>query len=57
MHELTLSSRETVQICGRDDDHMVVLAMEDHFQATSSVGTRSPLNRTASGGMLVGHLP
>jgi len=60
MHELALSSRETVQICGRDDDHMVVLAMEegkDHFQVTSRVGTRSPLNWTASGRMLVGHLP
>ncbi|RJT35056.1 IclR family transcriptional regulator [Mesorhizobium waimense] len=59
MHELALNSRETVQICGRDDDHMVVLAMEegkDHFQVTSRVGTRSPLNWTASGRMLVGHL-
>lgn len=60
MHELAQSSRETIQICGRDGDHMVVLAMEegrDHFQVTSRVGTRSPLNWTASGRMLVGHLP
>lgn len=60
MHELAHSSGETVQICGRDGDHMVVLAMEegkDHFQVTSRVGTRSPLNWTASGRMLVGHLP
>jgi len=60
MHELALASGETVQVCGRDGDHMVVLAMEegkDHFQVTSRVGTRSPLNWTASGRLLVGHLP
>lgn len=59
MHELAQSSGETIQICGRDGDHMVVLAMEegkDHFQVTSRVGTRSPLNWTASGRMLIGHL-
>ncbi|TPM37986.1 IclR family transcriptional regulator [Mesorhizobium sp. B2-3-2] len=60
MHELAHSSGETIQICGRDGDQMVVLAMKegkDHFQVTSRVGTRSPLNWTASGRMLVGHLP
>lgn len=60
MHELAQNSGETVQVCGRDGDHMVVLAMEegkDHFQVTSRVGTRSPLNWTASGRLLVGHLP
>lgn len=60
MHELARGSRETVQICGRDGDNMVVLAMEegsDHFQVTSRVGTRTPLNWTASGRLLVGHLP
>jgi DNA-binding IclR family transcriptional regulator len=60
MHELARNSGETVQICGRDGDHMVVLAMEegsDHFQVTSRVGTRTPLNWTASGRLLVGHLP
>ena len=60
MHELALASGETVQVCGRDGDRMVVLAMEegkDHFQVTSRVGTRSPLNWTASGRLLVGHLP
>jgi DNA-binding IclR family transcriptional regulator len=59
MHELARLSGETVQVCGRDQDHMVVLAMEegsDHFQVTSRVGTRSPLNWTASGRLLVGHL-
>ncbi|MER9596155.1 IclR family transcriptional regulator [Mesorhizobium sp. M0244] len=60
MHELAQSSKETIQLCGRDGDHMVVLAMEegkDHFQVTSRVGTRTPLNWTASGRLLVGHLP
>jgi DNA-binding IclR family transcriptional regulator len=59
MQELALSSGETVQICGRDGDYMVVLGMiegQDHFQVTSRVGTRSPLNWTASGRLLVGHL-
>ena len=60
MHELARASRETVQVCGRDQDNMVVIAMEegaDHFQVTSRIGTRSPLNWTASGRLLVGHLP
>lgn len=60
MHELARASGETVQICGRDGDDMVVLAMEEglgHFQVTSRVGTRTPLNWTASGRLLVGHLP
>jgi DNA-binding IclR family transcriptional regulator len=59
MHELARSSGETVQVCGRDQESMVVLAMQegsDHFQVTSRVGTRSPLNWTASGRLLVGHL-
>lgn len=60
MHQLAMSSGETVQVCGRDGEHMVVLAMvegKDHFQVTSRVGTRTPLNWTASGRLLVGHLP
>lgn len=60
MHELARCSGETVQVCGRDRDDMVVLAMEegsDHFQVTSRVGTRTPLNWTASGRLLVGYLP
>ncbi|WP_240232678.1 IclR family transcriptional regulator [Devosia lacusdianchii] len=60
MHELARLSGETVQICGRDQDMMVVLAMEDgsgHFNVSSRVGSRSPLNWTASGRLLVGHLP
>ncbi len=60
MHALSREVEETVQICGRDGDHMVVLAMSEgpgHFRVTSRVGTRVPLNWTASGRLLVGHLP
>jgi len=59
MNDLCRAVGETVQICGRDGDHMVVLAMAEgigHFQVTSRVGTRVPLNWTASGRLLVGHL-
>jgi DNA-binding IclR family transcriptional regulator len=60
MHELCREVEETVQICGRDDDHMVVLAMAEassHFRVFSEVGTRVPLNWTASGRLLLGHMP
>lgn len=60
MHDLSRLAGETVQVCGRDGDHMIVLAMADgpgHFQVASRVGTRVPLNWTASGRLLVGHLP
>lgn len=60
MHDLCRTVEETVQICGRDGDSMVVLAMADgpgHFRVTSRIGTRVPLNWTASGRLLVGHLP
>lgn len=60
MHDLCRQTGETVQVCGRDGDHMLVLAMADgpsHFQVASRVGTRVPLNWTASGRLLVGHLP
>lgn len=60
MNELARVSGETVQICGRDGDAMVVLAMAegpDHFRVASSVGTRIPLNWSASGRLLIGHLP
>ena len=59
MNDLSHAVGETVQVCGRDGDHMVVLAMAEgtgHFQVTSRVGTRVPLNWTASGRLLVGHL-
>lgn len=60
MHDLCRQVGETVQVCGRDGDHMLVLAMADgpsHFQVASRVGTRIPLNWAASGRLLVGHLP
>ncbi|MFQ0812575.1 IclR family transcriptional regulator [Brucella anthropi] len=60
MHNLCREANEAVQLCGRDGDHMLVLAMADGpspFQVASRVGTRVPLNWTASGRLLVGHLP
>lgn len=60
MHDLCREAGETAQLCGRDGDHMLVLAMADgpsHFQVASRVGTRVPLNWTASGRLLAGHLP
>ncbi len=60
MQVLSNTTGETVQICARDGDMMVVIAMaegEGHFRVTSDVGTRVPLNWTASGRLLLGHLP
>lgn len=60
IHDLSRLAGETVQLCGRDGDHMLVLAMADgpsHFQVASRIGTRVPLNWTASGRLLAGHLP
>ena len=57
MHDLCREAGETVQVCGRDGDYMLVLAMADgpsHFQVASRVGTRVPLNWTASGRLLAG---
>lgn len=51
---------EMVQICARDEGMMQVVAMAESsgpFRVTSDVGTRVPLNWTASGRLLVGHLP
>ncbi len=59
MDTLCKRTGETVQICGRDEGMMVVLGMaegEGHFRVTSNVGTRVPLNWTASGKLLLGHL-
>lgn len=59
MHELCRLVGETVQLCSREGDHMLVLAMAEgpgHFRVASRVGTRVPLNWTASGRLLVGHL-
>lgn len=60
IESLARISGETVQICGRDDDKMVVEMMEEgpgHFQVSSRVGTRVPWNWTASGQLLVATLP
>ncbi len=60
MTRLSLSIGEAVQICCRDEGMMVVVAMADgrgHFRISSEVGTRVPLNWTASGRLLLGHLP
>ncbi len=60
MERLRAETGETVQICGRDEGMMVVLAMSEgagHFRVSSNVGTRVPLNWTASGKLLLGHLP
>ena len=59
MMRLAQESGETVQVCFRDDAYMVVVAMaegEGHFRISSDVGTRVPLNWTASGRLLLGHL-
>lgn len=59
MHVLSREVGETVQICGRDGGMMVVEAMAEgpgHFIITSRVGTRVPLNWTASGRLLVAGL-
>lgn len=59
MNDLSRVTSECVQICGRDGDMMVVLAMAEgpgHFNVSSRVGTRVPLNWTASGRLLVGHM-
>lgn len=60
MNELSKRTGETVQVCARDEGMMVVIAMAEgggHFRVTSDVGTRVPLNWTASGRLLLGHLP
>lgn len=59
MRMLAEVTGETVQLCARDGDMMAVIAMvegQGHFRVTSDVGTRVPLNWTASGRLLLGHL-
>ena len=59
MRRLAEATGETVQLCARDGLMMAVIAMvegEGHFRITSDVGTRVPLNWTASGRLLLGHL-
>lgn len=60
MHELCRGVGETVQLCSREGDYMLVIGMAEgpgHFRVASRVGSRVPLNWTASGRLLVGHLP
>jgi DNA-binding IclR family transcriptional regulator len=60
MTRLAREVGESVQICGRADNDMVVLAMASGsglFAVTSQVGTRVPINWTASGLLLTGHMP
>ncbi len=60
MVRLSKEIGETVQICTRDEGMMVVIGMAEgdgHFRVASHVGTRVPLNWTASGRLLLGHLP
>lgn len=57
---LSRLTSENVQICLRDGDYMVVSVMvdgADHFHISSRPGSRMPLNWTASGRLLIGHLP
>lgn len=56
---LSRKSGENVQICVRDGDYMVVSFMvdgADQFYISSRPGSRTPLNWTASGRLLIGHL-
>lgn len=60
MRTLSAEVGESVQLCGRDDTMMVVIAMVEGpgtFVVSSRVGSRVPLNWTASGRLLTGHLP
>ena len=57
---LSRATGENVQICIRDGDFMVVSFMaegSDHFHISSRPGSRTPLNWSASGRLLIGHLP
>ena len=59
MQRLVDATGETVQLCARDGGMMLVVGMiegKGHFRVASSVGTRVPLNWTASGRLLLGHL-
>ncbi len=60
MSRLSRNTNETVQICVRDEGFMVVAAMahgDGHFRIASDIGTRVPVNWTASGRLLLGCLP
>lgn len=60
MERLCAEAGETIQICARDGGMMTVIDMArgpGHFTVASDIGTRVPLNWTASGRLLLGHLP
>lgn len=60
MDDLCREVGETVQVCSRDDDHVVVMATAagtGHYQVNSEIGARVPLAYSASGPLLIGHLP
>ncbi|MCR9135113.1 MAG: IclR family transcriptional regulator [Alphaproteobacteria bacterium] len=60
MTELRDEVKETVQICARDRTSLVVQQMATgpgQFRVASDIGSRLPLNWTASGLLLIGHLP
>ncbi len=60
MQTLSDEVGETVQVCTREGYEMLVVGMVEgkgHFKISSRVGSRVPLNWTASGRLLVGHLP
>jgi len=59
MDRLAASLKETIQICTRDEGKMVVTAMatgNEHFHVASHIGSRTPINWTASGRLLVGYM-
>jgi DNA-binding IclR family transcriptional regulator len=59
MGHLAAYLKETIQICTRDEGKMVVTAMatgNEHFHVASHIGSRTPINWTASGRLLVGHM-
>ena len=60
MFALRDTVKETVQICVRDETWLVVQQMAKgpgQFRVASDIGSRLPLNWTASGLLLVGYLP
>lgn len=59
MERLCAEAGETIQICARDGGMMTVVDMArgpGHFTVASDIGTRVPLNWTASGRLLLGHM-
>lgn len=60
MVRLSEATGETVQVCACDAGMMLVIGTAvgaGRFRVASDIGTRVPLNWTASGRLLLGHLP